>query len=86
MSSKYFNENDIRKHRNQNKFYVISRDFYEGDSGTVCKLGLGYDLNNFINMLIELKNDGFKNIHFESDDPYCGVDISVSKLENEKSP
>lgn len=68
-------------HKFGNKFYELNREIFEGENGTVSEPGLGTDLGKFIDVLTQLKNDGFKNIYFGSDDPYCGVEISVSKLE-----
>lgn len=81
MDKKIFTS--MNKHKNKNKFYVIKSELYEGDSGTCNESGLGIDLDSIINIFTKLKNDGYKNVHFGSDDPYCGIEISVSKLENE---
>lgn len=68
-------------HKFGNEFYELNREHFQGDSGTISEPGLGVDLDKFIDVLIRLKNDGFKNIYIGSEDPYCGVEISVSKLE-----
>jgi len=81
MNKKLFEE--VRKHKNENKFYVIKNNLHSGDLGNSYESGLGIDLDSIINLFTQLKNDGFKNIYFGSDDPYCGVEISVSKLEKE---
>lgn len=81
MDRKYFSGVNI--HKNKNKFYELKKSFHEGNPGTVNESGLGINLDEFIETLITLRNNGFKNIHFGSDDPYCGVEISVSKLEKE---
>lgn len=72
------------KHKNNTEFFELKRELFEGDCGTVNEAGLGTDINTFIDLLLHLKNNGFTNIHFGSDDPYCGVDISVAKLEKGK--
>ena len=73
----------MNKHKNKNKFYVIKSELYNGESGACIEKDLGIDLDSIINLFTKLKNDGYKNVHFISDDLYHGVEISVSKLENE---
>jgi hypothetical protein len=62
-------------------FIAVKQDYFLENVG--CPK-IGVEIDQVINLLVQLKDEGYKNVRFESDDPYCSTDMLVSKLENRK--